>query len=91
MENYINTNKGFQNDPVASSENLTNANNNMLNEIRVISTKFCIASRFDTIDFVDCIFDLIECSVGNYYNPVSFRYNMDPTFWKELIDSYSTY
>ncbi len=90
MENYLGTNNEVPNEYINSGEHLPQTKNNILNEIKVISTRFCIASKFDIIDFVNCIYDMIESSQGNYYNPVSFRYNMDPTFWMELIDSYSS-
>lgn len=89
MENYIlNSGEQISNQINVSDNQIPQIIDRLGNEIRVISTKFCKASFFDTIDFADCLFDLIENSNGNYYNPVSFRYNLDPTFWKDIIESY---
>ncbi len=58
------------------------------NPLQVFSTKLLHSEVIHSAQFESYFYSLLFKSKSEYYNPINFRHNLDPSFWKDLIDSY---
>ncbi len=56
--------------------------------LNICSSGFLKAEEIHPVQFESYFYSLLLKSKSDYYNPINFRHNLDPTFWQDLLDSY---
>ncbi len=78
-------------------KDLTPENKNMENHpkliingmpVKIHSTGLIKYEEIHPVQFEKYFYSMFIKSKSKYYNPVNFRHNLDPSFWRDLLDRY---
>ncbi len=56
--------------------------------VRIHSTGLIKSEEIHPVQFENYFYSILLKSRSEYYNPVNFRHNLDPSFWQDVIDSF---
>ncbi len=56
--------------------------------VKIHSTGLIKSEEIHPVQFENYFYSILLKSRSEYYNPVNFRHNLDPSFWQDVIDSF---